>query len=422
MKLLVFAHVPPPYHGQSAAVQQMLKHFGGNRRKSKFRIEPTNRYGVECYHVNARLSKSLEEVGELQFRKFDQIVFYCLQAIWCRFRYGVKTMYYVPAPGKAVALYRDWIVMFFCRPFFEKIIFHWHGSGLAKWLETSVQHKTRSVTYWLMGNVDLSIVLSEVGRRDPEKLLPRRIVVVPGGVPDPCPEFAESLLAIRRARAVTLKGILFHGAQPERQSEKTVRVLTIGHCTRGKGVFDSVEAIALVNEKLVSQNSPLRFQLTLIGAFMSADEEKELREFIRQKNLQNVVAVLGFVSDEQKKQELRTADVFCFPTYFAAEGQPASLIEALAFGLPVVTTRWRGIPAMLPDDYPGLVDIKSPSQIAEKLLFLCASDLSGCSRESFLRRFTLERHLEAMSEAIRHVEGGARIEEGERTGEREKRT
>jgi glycosyltransferase involved in cell wall biosynthesis len=137
-----------------------------------------------------------------------------------------------------------------------------------------------------------------------------------------------------------------------------------------------------------------------------------LREFIRQKNVQNAVAVLGFVSDEQKKQELRTADVFCFPTYFAAEGQPASLIEALAFGLPVVTTRWRGIPAMLPDDYPGLVDIKSPSQIAEKLLFLCASDLSGCSRESFLRRFTLERHLEAMSEALRSVEGGgARIED-----------
>src|SRR5580698_8543937 len=134
MKLLVFAHVPPPYHGQSAAVQQMLKHFGGNRRKSKFRREPPNHYGIECYHVNARLSKTLEDVGEFQFRKFDQILFYCLQAIWCRFRYGVKTLYYVPAPGKTVALYRDWLVMFFCRPFFERIIFHWHGSGLAKWL------------------------------------------------------------------------------------------------------------------------------------------------------------------------------------------------------------------------------------------------------------------------------------------------
>ncbi len=404
MKLLVFAHIPPPFHGQSAAVRVMLEHFGGNRRKSIFRRAPVNRYGIECYHVNARLSKTLEEVGEFQFRKFDQILFYCLQAIWCRFRYGVKTLYYVPAPGKAVALYRDWMVMFFCRPFFERIIFHWHGSGMARWLETSMQHKTRSATYRLMGNADLSIVLSEAGRRDPEKLLPRRIMIVPGGMPDPCPEFAESVLARRRVRAATLKGMLFRGAQPSNESERVVNVLCIGHCTREKGVFDSVEAIARVNEILLSRNSPLRFRLTLIGAFLSMAEEKELREFIRLRNLQNAVAVLGFVPEEQKRDELRNADIFCFPTYFSAEGQPASLLEALAFGLPIVTTRWRGIPAMLQEDYPGLVEIKNPAQIAEKLLFLCASDLSECSRDLFLRRFTLERHLAAMAEAIRSVE------------------
>lgn len=404
MKLLVFAHVPPPYHGQSAAVRMMLEHFGGNRRKQRFRQEPPNRYGIECYHVNARLSKTLEEVGEFQFRKFDQILFYCVQAIWCRFRYGVKTLYYVPAPGKAVALYRDWLVMFFCRPFFEKVIFHWHGSGLARWLETSVQHKTRSVTYRLMGKADLSIALSDAGRRDPEKLLPRRIVVVPGGVPDPCPEFEETLLARRRARAAILKGILFHGAQPSNENEKVVNVLSVGHCTREKGVFDTIEAIAMANEKNSSQNVAIRFRLKLIGAFLSLAEEKELREFIRRKNLQNAVSVPGFVAEEQKRMELRDADIFCFPTYFPAEGQPASLIEALAFGLPIVTTRWRGIPAMLPENYPGLVDIKSPAIIAERLLLLCASDLGGCSRDAFLRRFTLERHLAAMSEAIRSVE------------------
>lgn len=404
MKLLVFAHVPPPYHGQSAAVRLMLEHFGGNRRKWKFRREPPNRYGIECYHVNARLSKTLDEIGEFQFRKFDQILFYCLQAVWCRFRYGVKTLYYVPAPGKAVALYRDWLIMFCCRPFFEKIIFHWHGSGLAKWLETSAQHKTRSVTYKLMGNANLSIVLSEAGRQDPAKLLPQRVVVVPGGVPDPCPDFSDALRARRQARAVALKRILFHGSQPSSESEKTIRVLSIGHCTREKGVFDSVQAIALANATLSSQNSPLRFELTLIGAFTSLTEQEELRDFIRDSNLQNAVSALGFVSDEQKKQELRNADIFCFPTYFSAEGQPASLIEALAFGLPIVTTRWRGIPAMLPEDYPGLVDIRSPIQIAEKLFFLCSADLGECSRNLFLRQFTLERHLAAMSEAIRSVE------------------
>ena len=404
MKLLVFAHVPPPYHGQSAAVKLMLEHFGGDRRKGKFRHQPPNRYGIECYHVNARFSKTLEDVGELQAGKLLLVLFYCLEAVWCRFRYGVKTLYYVPAPGKAVALYRDWLVMFFCRPFFDKVIFHWHGGGLAKWLETSVQIRTRGITYHLMKDATLSIVLTEFGRGDAEKLLPRRIIVVPSGVPDPCRRFDETLLSHRRTRAAFFQRILSSGFAFQNETDKNVNVLFIAHCIREKGVFDAVEAIALANEKLSAENSPLRFRLTIIGAFASHTDEKELNEFIRRRSAQNAVAILGFVSDERKYQELRNADIFCFPSYYPAEGQPASLMEALAFGLPIITTRWRAIPAMLPENYPGLVDIKSPGQIAEKLRLVCASDLAPSLRERFLNHFTLERHLANIADAIRSVD------------------
>ena len=403
MKLLVFAHVPPPYHGQSAAVQQMLEQFGGNRRKAKLRDEPPNRYGIGCYHVNARLSKALVDVGEFQFRKFDQILFYCLQAIWCRFRYGVKTMYYVPAPGKAVALYRDWMVMFFCRPFFDKIIFHWHGGGLAKWLETSAQGKTRSVTYWLMGNADLSIVLTEFGRGDAEKLLPRRLAVIGNGLVDPCPQFNETILGARRARVATLRALLSRDTASTNLSETVVTVLFVATCSREKGLFEAAEGVRLANETAAEQNSPLRFRFVIAGTFASSVEEKEFFEFIRVNRLFDTVSLIGFVRGDRKSEAFRNADIFCFPTYYPAEGQPTCVAEAMAFGLPVITTRWRAVPDMLPADYPGLVDIHSPKQIAEKLRLLCQLDLSETLRGLFLKRFTVERHLEAMSEAIREV-------------------
>ena len=38
---------------------------------------------------------------------------------------------------------------------------------------------------------------------------------------------------------------------------------------------------------------------------------------------------------------LRESDFLCFPTYYEAEGQPVNVIEALAFGLPPIVTRWR---------------------------------------------------------------------------------
>ena len=68
MKLLVFAHTPPPHHGQSYMVKLMLDGFGGDCRQDK----PPNRrdrFGIECYHVNARFSTALEDVGEFQGAK-----------------------------------------------------------------------------------------------------------------------------------------------------------------------------------------------------------------------------------------------------------------------------------------------------------------------------------------------------------------
>ena len=162
--------------------------------------EQKGAFGIECYHVNARLSKKLEDIGDLRLGKFILLLGYCLQAIWCRFRYGVDNFYYIPAPGKRSALYRDWVVMLICRPFFKRVILHWHAAGLAKWLEMVVTMRSRSLTYRLMKQVDLSIVLSKYNRADAEKLFSRQVRVVSNGIPDPCPRFAEEILPRRKAR------------------------------------------------------------------------------------------------------------------------------------------------------------------------------------------------------------------------------
>jgi glycosyltransferase involved in cell wall biosynthesis len=402
MKLLVFAHVPPPYHGQSYGVQRMLAAFGGNRRRQT--PAAPNAFGIECYHVNARVSRNLEDVGEFRGAKIFLTLLYCLQAVWCRFRYGVENFYYVPAPGKAVALYRDWLVMFICRPFFKRIILHWHAAGLARWLETTVSIRVRGLTYRRMKNADLSIVLAEFNRRDAEKLTAQRVAVVPAGVPDPCPQFETELLPRRRARAAALKRMLAGDFGGVADTDKVVKVLFLAHCTREKGVFDSMVGVMLANEKLAAEKSPLRFRLTLVGAFAADAEEKELHESVRRHGLERAVEILGFVSEERKEQALREADLFCFPTYFHAESFGAVLVEAMAFGLPIVTTRWRSIPEIFPPDYPGLVDPKSPGQVADALRRLAGMDLAGPLREIFLRRFTFERHIAGMATAIRSVE------------------
>ncbi len=413
MKLLVFAHTPPPHHGQSYMVQIMLKGFGGDYRKPRGASSDRTAsigFDIHCYHVNARFSKSLEDIGRLRIGKMLMVLCYCLEAIWCRFRYGVTNFYYVPGPGKSVALHRDWLVMLICRPFFKNIILHWHAAGLAKWLETAVQIRTRSITYRAFKQPDLSIVISNYNVADAEKLLSRRVRNVDYGIPDPCPDFTTTVLPRRlanfAARAKLLRGeplsrpeIENAGGEPQ-----VVKVLYLAHYMREKGLFAAAEAVVLANRILQERKSPVQLKLIAAGGFVTDEEKSEFMRLQENSEFARAVECLGFISGAKKEGALREADLFCFPTRYAAENQPITLIEAMAFGLPIVTTRWRSLPEMLPPDYPGLVADQSPELIAAALLNLMVEETGEGLRRVFLARFTLERHLASLSQAIHSVE------------------
>jgi len=408
MKLLLFAHVPPPHHGQSYMVKLMLDGFGGDQRKRN-PAPPTAPYNIECYHVDVRLSQQLEDIGDMRLGKIFLLFFYCLRAIWCRFRYGLDTFYYVPTPGKISALIRDWLVMMICRPFYKRVILHWHAAGLAKWLETSTQMRARTFTYRLMKDVDLSIVLSRYNRADAEKLFPKRIEVVSNGIPDPCAGYENNLLPRRKARLEArrrlLAGETLSAEEQAKASGETniVRVLYLAHCTREKGAFDAMRGVALANKKLAEQGSPIYFRLAVTGSFVTPDDKTEFERLMKDGSVSGYVHYEGFVKGEQKERLLREADIFCFPTFYPNENQPVNLIEAMAFGLPIVTTRWRSLPELFPTGYSGLVDVRSPEQIADGLIESLTED-GEVLRGIFLKNFTLESYLSGLANAFHSLE------------------
>ena len=412
MKLLVFAHTPPPHHGQSYMVQVMLDGFGGDCRE-KLRHGRTSveaqKYGIECYHVNTRLSQKLEDIGDFRVGKFFLLLGYCFHALWCRARYGVTNFYYIPAPGKRSALYRDWLTMFICRRFFKRSILHWHAAGLAKWLETAVQIRSRSLTYSLLKQVDLSIVLSRYNRADAEKIFSKQIKIVSNGIPDPCPDFAANILPRRKARfaarqrLLSGKTLIPEDLQHTSGDPTILNIVYLAHCTREKGLFDTVAGVFLAHQRFREQGSPITVRLTVAGNFVTEKERAEFEATREQEGLENIVEYVGFVSGGNKNQLLREADLFCFPTYYENENQPVNLIEALAFGLPILTTRWRSIPELFPAHYPGLVGVRSPEQVARGISLLMTTESGEGFRQSFLDNFTLERHLSSLAAALKQV-------------------
>jgi glycosyltransferase involved in cell wall biosynthesis len=316
----------------------------------------------------------------------------------------------VPAPGKSVALYRDWLVLFLCRPFFKNIILHWHAAGLGKWLETSVQIRTRAVTYHAFHQPALSIVISNYNVADAEKLLSRRIRMVNYGIPDPCPDFARTVLPRRKARFAARTKLLRNEPVGPADLEATggdpqiVKVLYLAHYMREKGLFAAAQAVVLANQILAGRKCPVQMKLLAAGTFVTDEEKLEFEGLLKNPEFSAAVDCLGFVSGLKKEKALREADLFCFPTRYSAENQPVTLIEAMSFGLPIVTTHWRSIPEMFPPGYPGLVADQSTKPIADALLALMTRDSGEYLREHFLSRFTIERHLANLAEALHSVE------------------
>jgi glycosyltransferase involved in cell wall biosynthesis len=253
----------------------------------------------------------------------------------------------------------------------------------------------------LFSPVDLSIVLSQYNRADAEKLLSHKISVVNNGIIDPCPAY-ETDTAPRRAERCEQRRRFFAG-EPD-ASPVEIIVLFLAHCTREKGVFAAVESVLLASRDLAARRLPVRLKLLVAGNFVTNAEQLEFEERLKDPEVIPLVEYVGFVSGERKSELLNNADLFLFPTRYHGENQPVNLIEAMAFGLPIVTTRWRSLPEMLPENYPGLVSGQDPHEIVPVMLKVLADRNSESLRRHFNRQFTMQRHLAGLASAIGGME------------------
>jgi len=249
--------------------------------------------------------------------------------------------------------------------------------------------------------VALSIVLSRYNFADAEKLLSHHIRVVNNGIPDPCPDFDLGLRGQRLENFAARKKILA-GEIPA--APMMVNVLFLAHCTGEKGFFAAVEAVLRANRELAARRLPMQLRLTTAGNFVTEMERVQYERLRQDPVVALSVRHLGFVSGEPKTQLLRSADLFLFPTRYLGENQPVNLIEAMAYGLPIVTTRWRSLPEMLPPGYSGLVSGQDPDEIAATLLKVLAERSGARVRKHFCEHFSLERHLADLAAAIHSVE------------------
>jgi glycosyltransferase involved in cell wall biosynthesis len=365
MKLLVLAQIPPPLHGQSLMVRTL--------------VEGLPAHGIALHHVNLGLSRDAADIGRWRLGKVGAVLDACLHAVIARFQHGCDTLYYVPAPGKRGALWRDWVVMLLCRPFFKRLVLHWHAAGLDAWLATCATSMELGLTRLLLGRADLSIVLSETLQADAAALAPRKIAVVPNGISDP-------------GEPNSTRGSAGDGP---------FQVLFLGLGSEEKGLFAAAEAVLAANRSVHAPKAEPEFTLVAAGPFPDCNTATRFHALCAE---YPALHHAGLVHNREKARLFQTSHAFCLPTRHEPEGQPLVLLEAMAHDLPIVATRWRAIPDTAPPE-AVLVEPGDAEALSAALVQLRKSPPpASVFRRHYLSRYTTGQHLASLAAALSDID------------------
>ncbi|HKP87116.1 MAG TPA: glycosyltransferase family 4 protein [Blastocatellia bacterium] len=172
-----------------------------------------------------------------------------------------------------------------------------------------------------------------------------------------------------------------------------LRMLSVGRLVRKKGFDIFVEACGILDRRGVS------FETLIVGE--DGEHSDEVKRRVRALGLERSVKLTGPMPQERLFEEYRRATMFCLPCRVLDNGDrdgiPNVLVEAMACGLPVVTTGISGIPEVVKDGMNGLlVPTENPEALADALIRInrnqsLARRLSAEARATVSERFDGER-------------------------------
>lgn len=321
-KILLIGPFSPPITGVSFANDTLY--------------DGLNKRNVTTDYINFSYPTLKENIGKLSLKK---ILYYLKLYIYIYKVPLYKTIYMTPGQTFfGVLKYVPFILI--SKALRKETIVHVHGNHLWKEFESlkGVQKKIFDI---ILSSFDKGIVLSKNLRKNLYPFLKKEKIY------DVYNFVEENILDNVTLDAVKNKNL------------KELNIVFLSNLMKEKGIFDLLESLILLKQ------NDIPFKAKIAGA-IDPVFENELRSLF--KNLEKEVEYLGIVRGDDKRDLLINANVFVFPTYYAMEGQPISILEAMATGNIIMTTKHAGIPDIFEEDKNGFyIEKNNPEDIANKL-------------------------------------------------------
>ena len=201
-----------------------------------------------------------------------------------------------------------------------KVIIHSHASSFKDYYQESGEKKKKWIRS-ILNKADILISLSESWKQYYAGL----------GIPEEKIVILHNITAYPQIKNVT-------------KQEDKVRMLFMGEIGQRKGVFDLLRAIRNHRKELKD-----KVMLRIGGNKM----EDKLKATINEYEISDIVRFEGFVSGEKKIELLNWANVYVLPSF--NEGLPISILEAMSYKMPIISTPVGGIPEVVDDNNGVLI-------------------------------------------------------------------
>lgn len=268
------------------------------------------------------------------------------------------------------SFWRKSVVCWIARALRRPYILHLHGGAFARFYHEECGRLARSAVRSMLAHAAVVIAVSEEWRAPLERICPAaRIEILPNAVAVPP----------RQSLRAQLPGSGRH-------------VLFLGQLSVEKGVLDLVRAFAAIANRFTDA--------TLLCA--GHGDTAAVMSLARELGIEARVHCPGWLEPPAKHRALATASLYVLPSY--AEGLPVALLEAMAWGLPVIASRVGGIPGVVEHERNGLlVPAGDLERIADALArLLCepaqAERLGAAARATVEAQFALEPALARLGE------------------------
>lgn len=333
--------------------------------------------------IPLRFAMATSDIGTFRFSKLLTLA-KVIGALFCRCIHHKPELVYFTLTPCGNAFYRDLLLVAILKLFRVRRLYHLHGKGIREASQGWIQQ----VLYrWAFAGAQVAFLAPCLLDDAAEFVKQSDSYVLANGITD---------LAGQRAICRSL-----HGA-------KVPRILFLSNMVVSKGPFILLEALALLHREAHG------FEAVFSGAWQSQQVEQDFYARVSELGLHQSVAYIGPKFGTDKNGVLAGADIFAFPT--CKDTFPLVILEAMAFGLPVVSTREGAIPDIVVDGETGfLVPKRDVMKLAAQLRILLVDHglrvaMGQAGRARYEEKFTLETfetNLLRIAEACLHSTGSA---------------